>query len=297
MLYESDQLEPLLARFAGDPVRGFTLRNFARPRPDGSGPARLLVDNLQDPHVVLALRGAGLCVAGELPALNPAFADLLAGRISGEWPGAELAADWDEHDGRRGFFFSASSLASWRAARIAGFVPGTAEFEGDNEFVAYQWTWQGVPHFAGEIRHRCRQVPPGNLELFDLIRQGVPYDREGHYVRQCLANGPSFVVETPGDGPVSWSCTHLNGFMGMLFTPEQHRRKGYARSLWAFQINAMLARDGIACCHVIDYNTPSMLLMQGLGGEMLPEPIVWRMLFWPETSQTDDKSSSEPEGK
>jgi hypothetical protein len=70
--------------------------------------------------------------------------------------------------------------------------------------------------------------------------------------------------------------------MGMLYTPPEHRRCGYARSLWAFQIDAMLARDGIACCHVIDSNTPSMQLMHGLGGAQLHEPILWRMLYWPE---------------
>lgn len=289
MLHESTALDTLLDRFSSDLVRGFTIRKFCQPRRDGSGPARLLVDDLAAPSVLLALRGSTLCVVGDLPALNPAFADLVADRVESAepWPWASLREDWARHSGgRRGLFFSASSLASWRAARIAGFEKAPAEYDGDNEFIAFQWSWTGAPRHAADVRHACRRVEPGDTSLFELVRQGIPYDPDGGYIRECLANGPSFVVEA-GGLPVSWACTHLGGFMGMLYTPEEHRRHGYARSLWAFQIDAMLAQDDVAACHVIDYNTPSMRLMAGLGGTPLLEPIVWRTLYWPEAEAKD----------
>lgn len=306
MLHESDQLENLLAHFASDPVRGFTLRKLARARADGKRP-RLFVDDPVKPAVLLVMEGASLHATGALQALQPAFADLLAGRVQANdgWPTPELAADWAKTGSPRSISFNASSFYSWRAAVLAGFKVPAPQWPDENEFIAFQWTWQGTPRFSGEVRHPCRMVEPGDFELLELIKQGVPYDPQGEYIRECLANGPSFVVELPSGAavptrdpsgsasrepyatelaPVAWACTHLTGFMGMLYTPEQHRRKGYARSLWAFQIDAMLARDGIACCHVLDYNTPSMQLMQGLGGTPLLEPVVWRRLEWPEGS-------------
>jgi hypothetical protein len=81
--------------------------------------------------------------------------------------------------------------------------------------------------------------------------------------------------------PVCWSCTHLNGTMGMIYTPEQHRRKGYAKSLAALQIDTRLASDGIACAHVVDHNVASMGMMAGFGAERWEEALCWRAVYWP----------------
>jgi hypothetical protein len=65
--------------------------------------------------------------------------------------------------------------------------------------------------------------------------------------------------------PVCWSATHLSGTMAMIYTPEEHRRKGYAKSLAAFQIDHMLEKDGVACCHIISTNTASNELVKNFG--------------------------------
>jgi hypothetical protein len=318
MLYEVDDAAPVLARLVPDVVRGFTIRKFCEPR--GDFPLRVLVDDREEPQVVIGIVGAMLNVAGAIHRLNQALADLLESRVEarGGWPSAEIQAAWDQA-GRRYLFFNASTYASWRAARIAGFEPEPHDVDG---YVAYQWHFLGAPRFAGLVRHPCREA--GGTELLEHIKQGVPYDPEGNYVKLCLEHGPSFVCELPdaeyaraleapappsgragllerwfqeapdstkerpalprlraGWQPVCWSCTHLTGFMGMIYTPVELRRHGFARSLAAFQIDAMLAREGIACCHVIDFNTPSMLLVQSMGGVCTPEPIVWRNVYWP----------------
>jgi hypothetical protein len=322
MLYEAQNRAEVVDQFGADFVRGFTIRNFCQTHDGQETPARLLVDDLDNPRLLIAAIGAMIHVEGAIDQLNGAFEDLLAGRVESEepWPWASVEEDWVRQDedgqaaGRKPYlFFNASSYASWRAARIAGFEAPEHDREGPDShhgFVAYTWYWLGEPRFASEVRHPCRVVR--SQELFELMKQAVPYDPEGYYIKQCLDHGPSFVCEIPmerglqpasavgaelappnGQGrassaptgevkPVCWSCTHLTRFMGMIFTPEEQRRQGYARSLAALQIDTMLAEDGgIACCHVIDYNTPSMKMALSLGGACLPEPVVWRTVYWP----------------
>jgi hypothetical protein len=317
MLHESHAAAQFLANSATNIVHTFTIKCFLRNTPAARRLA--LVDSLPSPRVLLLFNGAELMAVGGLAALNNAFIDLFAGNVdaAGGWPGAALAADWEQY-GKRHLFFNSSSLASWRAARSAGFVAGRAAHE---EELAYQWSWHGAPRFAGLVRHVCRRLE--GLALLEHVRRGVWYGNELGYVADCLLHGPSFVCELaeadyarledrlapdaassnavpldaelqrihreagplpclrPGWVPVSWACTHLNGTMGMIYTPPELRRWGFARSLGAFQIDSMLARDGFACCHIVDTNTPSMRLAQQLGGRLLAEPVVWRTVYWP----------------
>ena len=111
------------------------------------------------------------------------------------------------------------------------------------------------------------------------MRQAVDYDPSGEYIRRCLREGPSFVC-TVGGEPVCWSCTHINRCMGMIYTPPEHRRHGYARSLAAFQIDRMLKEDGIAHCFVLEWNKASQGLLTKLGASLVPEAVVWRHLGW-----------------
>jgi hypothetical protein len=283
MLTQVTDPQDVLARLAGDPIRGFVMRNFCRtPGESGTG-AKVLVDDPREPVVVVAHAATSFHIMGSLPRLRHALADLLAGRVEqdGGWPDQDMQRDWDEHGGgHRGLFLNSCHYAIWRAALEEGFEPHP---EDSGRHVAYLWHWRGAPRLSRLVQHECR-VTEGQ-ELFELMRQGVEYDPEGEYVRLCLEHGPSFVCVVPGaDGgtkPVCWSCTHLNGTMGMIYTPDEFRRQGYARSLAAFQIDYMLARDGIACCHIIDHNVASMNLVAELGAQWLPEPLVWRVVYWP----------------
>ena len=67
----------------------------------------------------------------------------------------------------------------------------------------------------------------------------------------------------------------------MIYTPPEHRRKGYARSLAAFQIDHMLREYGVACAHVISTNMESASMMEMLGGRRIQETLVWRTVYWP----------------
>jgi hypothetical protein len=275
MLTQARDRAGVLAALAGDRVRAFTLRNFATPGEEEHLPL-MLVDDLAAPNVVMVHRGANFMALGAIERLIGAMADLREGRVEqdGGWPDEETQVDW-ERDKRRYLFINSSPYMVWRAALVGGFEPHPDSRGGA---VAYIWHIHGEPRFSHLVAHSCRLGD--GAELLDEMRQGIGYDPEGDYVRLCLEHGPSFVCEVEGR-KVCWSCTHSNGTMGMIYTPEEHRRHGYARSLAAFQIDYMLKRDGLACAHVIDHNVASMTLMRGFGAKRLQEPVVWRAVYWP----------------
>lgn len=281
MLVQAHDREGAIQALAGDRVRGFTIRNFCRLGEDNTKPI-VLVDDQAHPSVLVAHAGSNCMIYGAIQRYHAALEDLLHAWVEqeGGWPDAELARSWGEawhgETPRRHLFLNSSPYSVWRAAVSVGFEPNP---EDQSRPVAWLWHFDGEPRHEHLVQHPCR-IAEG-LELFELMKQGIGYDPEGHYIRQCLEHGPSFVCEVDG-APVCWSCTHLNGTMGMIYTPEHLRRHGYARSLSAFQIDAMLRRDGIACCHVIDTNVASMSMVAGLGAQRWEEALVWRVVFWPD---------------
>lgn len=277
MLSELKDPAEALAKLAGDGPRWFAFRNYCKRR-DTDPPIKVLADDLTAPQVLVAYSGTGFMFCGELRAFSQMMADLLNGDVDadGDWLGQRPEINWGEHgQGGHGIFLNTAPYAVWRAGVLAGFEPNPDDSAGQ---VAYQWHWTGEPRFSHLIQHPCRAVH--GQELFELMKLAVHYDPEGHYIRQCLEHGPSFVCEVDGE-PKCWACTHLNGTMGMIYTPDEFRRQGYARSLGAFQLDYMLERHGFAACHIIDYNTPSMNLVASLGARVTAEPIVWRVLWWP----------------
>jgi len=191
------------------------------------------------------------------------------------WPDEQTRGDWEHWMLAKGLFVNASPLVLWEMMQDAGFEPDPNERKQRH---AYLWTIEGEPRFGHMMRHSCR-LGEGE-ELWELLRQGISYDSEGEYVRRCLRRGPSFVCEVNGE-KVCWASTHLNGTMGMIYTPPQHRRKGYARSLAAFQIDHMLKTCGVACAHVVSTNVESESMMRSLGARRIHDPVVWRTLYWP----------------
>lgn|GEM_PF-1036805 len=145
---------------------------------------------------------------------------------------------------------------------------------------ARTWYVTGKPRFSRMVKHNCRAVE-GSDELLPLIIRGVEYGRPAKdYLRECLLLGPSFVCEVNGE-PVCWAGTHMNGTMGMIYTPPEHRRKGYALSLAAFQLDYMLRRDGTALAHVLFGNRASENLLLSFGAQRSPGTMTWRTLVWP----------------
>jgi len=207
--------------------------------------------------------------------------------LEGGFPDERIRSDWEKRgEGKPYIFLNQCAFTCWKSALKVGFEPifepNTPPEKIQRKYRmgdARLWYITGKPRFTRFVKHPCRVVV-GSEELVPLLRQGVPYGEDVDYIRRCALKGPSFVCEVDGE-PVCWSGTHLSGAMGMIYTPTEHRRKGYAKSLAAFQIDYMLRTVGIAVAHVVVGNRASEQLLKGLGAQHLPGTIVWRALTWP----------------
>ena len=276
MLYQASDPDGMLELLRRDPGLAIMLKaHLWKPL---EHPLRVYIDDPAAP-AVFAIRNVISVVPVAPPERYPGLmADLFHGRIAGgePWPDELMREEWAKDSGRPRITLNAAPTSAHEAALAAGFEVSTEE---DRHRPHYIYYMLGGPHLQDRIKHPCR-LGVGQ-ELYSFLRQGIGYDETGEYTRQCLEHGPSFVCEVEGK-PVCWSCTHLSGSMGMIYTPPEQRRNGYAKSLAAFQIDYMLEHYGAAFCHVNAENEASNRNVLSLGMSRLPEPVMWRTLFWPE---------------
>ena len=240
---------------------------------DITAPRTRLVDDPDRPRVFVGGVAGWLNFIGDEAALRPAMEDLLNGRVSDGpvWPDEHTRRNWAEHDGGR-----PTLRLEGHGQRIHGIAHELGLVEVENkaeEDGAYFYYIDGAPRFASEVRHPCR-IAHGQ-ELFELMCQGTDYDESGTYTRACLEQHPSFVCEVGGE-PVCWSCLHVGGALGMIYTPPEHRRHGYARSLAAFQVDYVLGEGEIAWCAILGVNRPSQGMVESLGAKRMEGRMYWR---------------------
>ena len=63
--------------------------------------------------------------------------------------------------------------------------------------------------------------------------------------------------------------------MGLLYVFPKFRRRGYAKALESFQINAILAEGRTPYAHIIEDNVESIALQQKLGAIFADEKVLW----------------------
>lgn len=253
------------------------LKSFLARHADIGMRATSLVDDPAYPRALAVYAGVTFKVFASRDALKRLVADLFAQRIRQQppWPVDSLQAAWNEA-GQPILRLNQVRESVWRAFLAGGFELAADRKNTEN---AYLFQITGAPRFRQMVQHPCRLGR--GIELLELVRQGIDYDESGERTRRSLLLGPSFVCEVDCQ-PVCWSATHPGGLMGMIYTPPEHRRKGYARSLAAFQIDHMLKRDGYACALVLEENTPSQELLGRFGAERLAERVGWRTVCWPD---------------
>ena len=238
---------------------------------------RWFANDLQSPAAVMRIDSAEIMLLGPAYAARAAFCDLLDGRLTGApWPDSTCEAVWRQRGGRI-IELGRVTRRSLAIARELGFrdPPGEAQ----PHYEAHAWYITGRPRFSGRIRHQCR-VARGT-ELLPLFEPDPTDPRDPDYIRSCLEAGPSFVCEEQGQ-PVSWSLTNLGGAMARIFTPPQHRGKGYASSLAALQVDCMLAMQGLAVASVRVDNIGSYRIFEGLGARHIRGPLTWSRLLLPD---------------
>lgn len=244
--------------------------------PPGFPPVRWFADDEADPQAVLRLKGFECMVHGKAPAVASALADLRDLRLQGAspWPDAAAEADWARY-GRRVLNLGRVPPSTRRIAQELGFRDIDA---GQPNYVAQAWYLTGPPRFAERVRHPCRVVE--NDALLPLFLRGGVDAWEEAYLRFALQNGPSVVCEIDGE-PVSWSLTHHGGALGRIYTPKEHRGKGYASSLTALHVDTLLARQGLAAASISVLNPASYRIMLGLGAKHIRGPMTWSEMEWP----------------
>jgi len=278
MLTQVHDVTLLLDQLKLDLVARTLIKNFAAWNARDDQWPIALVDDPEKPRAAVFHGGANVHVIAAAELLPAILNDLLHHRVEQQppWPDDAVRADW-EKKGKPYLDFGLVNREVWRCAVRVGFADDPEEEKDD---LAYFYYLTGEPRLAGWIKHPCRAIERGQ-ELYELVRQGIDYDEDGKYTRKCLTQGPSFVCEVDGE-PVCWSATHTGDMMGMIYTPQKYRRKGYARSLAAFQIDYMLGRDGIACALALDWNEASKRLLDSFGAEKLEQPIGWHIVYWPD---------------
>jgi GNAT superfamily N-acetyltransferase len=290
MLVQAKDAGKVIAAVAPERAHAFILRywmeSFSREEPPSSF---LLTDDPENPSLLVLHSGAQIfALARRLEGYKRMADDLLHERIEQEpaWPDKAVTRSWEHWMLAKGLFVNSSPLVLWEFMMSAGF-----ESQDDNHaHHAYLWTIEGEPRFSHLVKHPCR-LGEGE-ELWEHLRKGIAYDEEGEYVRSCIQRGPSFVCEVGGE-KVCWSATHMNGTMAMIYTPPEHRRKGYAKSLAAFQIDYMLREHGVACAHVISTNVESARMMEFFGARRIHEPCVWRVIYYPGEAEKAHRRAQE----
>jgi hypothetical protein len=271
MLYAMPDAQAALDMLGPFQPRDYPLRNYVQ-----RAGTRCFADSLAQPQALLATRGADVMVhAPQETSRLALMRDLFEHNFDQQaWPDEKARQDWQREQGPY-VFLNSTPIPVRDAGVEAGFVVP----EGFSERAPANLYWfEGPPRFGRLIKHSCRLGR--GLELLELLQQGVGYDEDGYYTRLVLQENQSFVVEV-GGRPVSWSTVHLNGTMGMIYTPPEHRRQGYARSLAAFQIDHQLRRHSFACCHVNGDNEPSYTMLLSMGARRDEVPVGWRLLLWP----------------
>jgi len=279
MLTQAKDPEKVIAEVVEEAAHAHMLRYWAQSaRQLESGPFILLTDDNEHPTLLVAHESVSCFVlARELAGYKRIADDLFRERIEQDppWPDDGVKNGWKHWAMAKGLFLNSSPLVLWEMMDDAGFEADPGDRTPRH---AYLWTIEGEPRFEKLTKHSCRLNE--DESLWEKLREGIGYDEDGGYIRMCIKRGPSFVCEVDGE-TVCWSATHLSGTMAMIYTPPKYRRKGYAKSLAAFQTDYMLREYGVAPAHVLSTNIESENLMRSLGARKIPEPLVWRSLYWP----------------
>ena len=113
----------------------------------------------------------------------------------------------------------------------------------------------------GEPRPRSLEV--GDAELID---RHYTYRHPGSLeeIRACIRDRPSSAVDVDGS-PVCWLLVHDDDSLGIMYTLEEHRRKGYAEAVTRDLVRKLLAAGRTPFLQIRDDNgmSPGLALKCG----------------------------------
>jgi predicted GNAT family acetyltransferase len=254
-----------------DPVLNNVLYTLIQARSDGSWPvepdglwARVVGDDGAPAAVAIRTPPRALLVSQLSAPAAGALADALAGAglpgVSGPAGSARaFVAAWRERTGARAERESAQRTYRLDAVRAPNGVPGRFRTAGgDDEALIVRW----MHEFHREVH------PGGSAAIEDDTRRN-------------LAAGQYRVWEVDG-APVSMAGARPPvarvARVGPVYTPPEHRRRGYAGAMVAALSQLLLDRGAVACMLYADLANPtSNGVYQRIGYRPVADDESWRV--------------------
>lgn len=107
-----------------------------------------------------------------------------------------------------------------------------------------------------------------SLKIKDLekVNDHYTYKEEGSdlYLKKCIEKNPSSVIRE-GNEPVSWALMREDGSLGVMYTLESHRKKGYAVEVSYDLIHKVIQEELQPYLHIRVENEASRKLAEKLG--------------------------------
>lgn len=121
------------------------------------------------------------------------------------------------------------------------------------------------------VRFRdIRRLTPADLDYVS-----GHYRQEGKkYLDERILAGVMYGAFEDGR-QIGFIGTHKEGAMGMLYVEEEYRRKGVGRALLSYNINRLLEQGRTPYGHVMEGNSASERLLEGLGLYKAGQPVWW----------------------
>ena len=79
-----------------------------------------------------------------------------------------------------------------------------------------------------------------------------------------IHQAPTACIRKGGE-PVSWALTHHDGSIGMVFTLQEHRRKGFAKAVISMLVKKQILAGRMPYCFIVEGNEASQRLFEELG--------------------------------
>ena len=118
------------------------------------------------------------------------------------------------------------------------------------------------------------QLDKLNISDMDQVFEYYAFKDDGiGYIEAIIKNEITFCARLAGKA-VSWVVQREDGSMGIMFTLEDHRRRGIGEWLCKHLINEILKKNQMPYLHIWKENAPSIALAESLGFKRHSE-VVW----------------------
>ncbi len=107
-------------------------------------------------------------------------------------------------------------------------------------------------------------IEPLRREDADLVTLHWTYGDTEDYPLSRILQAPTACIRIGGE-PVAWALIHHDGSIGMVYTLQEHRRKGYAKAVVSVLAEKRLLAGRTPYCFIVEGNETSERLFEELG--------------------------------